>query len=292
MRMRQSLLLAVSCAWFGMSAPICAAAPAACAAIGEKAAPQPDELPGTVSMTYRYASGRALRLHVRPATAAGGAPHAAPAIVLFFGGGWLYGSIRQFDGQAQALAAAGITTILADYRVLCRDGTGPPAAMQDAAAAMRFVRVRATSLGIDPHRLAAGGGGAAGGQLALSTAFGPDPLARPNALVLFNPVVDLRMGGLARHFEHFPPSAVRAASPIMHASIAYPPMLIMHGTDDPLMPIGKVQDFCDAVAARGHACELLAYAGARHGFFNQTVASGRWFTATRDAMVAFLKRSL
>lgn len=291
MSMIRALLLAFSCVWFGMGARIGAAAPAACAAIGEKAAPQPDELPGTVSMTYRYASGRALRLHVRPAAAVGGGPHAAPAIVLFFGGGWLYGSIRQFDGQAQALAAAGITAILADYRVLCRDGTGPPAAMQDAVAAMRFVRIRATSLGIDPHRLAAGGG-SAGGQLALSTAFGPDPLARPDALVLFNPVVDLRAGGLAGHFDHFPPSAVRAASPIMHAGIPYPPMLIMHGTDDPLVPIRQVRDFCDAVATRGHACELLAYAGARHGFFNRTVASGRWFAETRDAMVAFLKRSL
>ena len=266
------------------------AGPRACIGIGDKAAPQPLRLPLYRPVPYRQVTGRALLLHVLPAR---GVPRRerTPAILLFFGGGWLYGSIRQFDEQAQALADRGITAILVDYRVLCRDGVGPQAGMEDAAAAMRFVRAHADEFSIDPHRIAAAGG-SAGGQLALSTVFDADAAVRPDALVLFNPVVDLADGDLAGHFANLSRSDIRSVSPVSHEAAAYPPMLIMHGVEDRLVPIGQVTAFCNAVSAYGHSCTLLAYPDAGHGFFNPGVAGGRWFAATLAAAQDFLSRRL
>ncbi|MGI4746287.1 MAG: alpha/beta hydrolase [Janthinobacterium lividum] len=266
------------------------AEPRACIGIGDKAAPQPVRLWGYRPVPYRKAAERALLLHVLPAK---NVPpgRKAPAILLFFGGGWLYGSIGQFDPQARALADLGITAILVDYRVLCRDGVDPRAGMGDAAAAMRFVRAHADELSIDPHRVAAGGG-SAGGQLALSTAFDTDPAVRPDALVLFNPVVDLADGDLAGHFATLSSSDIRSVSPVTHEAATYPPMLIMHGIDDRLVPIGQVEAFCNAVSAYGRSCTLLAYPDAGHGFFNPGVAGGRWFAATLAATENFLSGRL
>lgn len=266
------------------------AGPRACIGIGDKAAPQPLRLTLYRPVPYKRITGRTLLMHVLPAK--NGSPgRPAPAILLFFGGGWLYGSIRQFDLQARALSDIGITAILVDYRVLCRDDVDPRAGMEDAAAAMRFVRAHAAELSIDPHRIAAGGG-SAGGQLALSTAFDADPSVRPDALVLFNPVVDLADGGLAGHFASLPASGIRSASPVTHEAAVYPPMLIMHGIEDRLVPIRQVEAFCNAVSAHGSSCTLLAYPDAGHGFFNPGVAGGRWFAATLEAAEGFLNRRL
>src|SRR5690606_36825431 len=120
------------------------------------------------------------------------------AIVFFFGGAWTMGTVEQFVPQATHLAARGMVAIVADYRVFGRHGTSAFEAIADARSAIRWVRGHAQELGIDPDRIAAGGG-SAGGHLAASTALldGPDDpgddlrvSARPSALVLFNPAVD------------------------------------------------------------------------------------------------------
>lgn len=173
---RARAIIIAACLLFAAASNVLRSAqaePRACIGIGDKAASQPLRLAGFRPVLYERAAGRALLLHVLPArNAPPGRP--APAILLFFGGGWLHGSIHQFEPQAQALADRGMTAILVDYRVLCRDGVDPRAGMKDAAAAMRFVRAHADELSIDPRRIAAGGG-SAGGQLALSTAFDADP---------------------------------------------------------------------------------------------------------------------
>ncbi|MBN86612.1 MAG: hypothetical protein CL885_03730, partial [Dehalococcoidia bacterium] len=72
------------------------------------------------------------------------------------------------------------------------------ACIEDGKSAIRWVREHASELGIDPNRLAAGGG-SAGGHVAATTGVlkGLDNPAedasvssRPRALVLFNPVID------------------------------------------------------------------------------------------------------
>jgi len=122
-----------------------------------------------------------------------------PAIVFFFGGGWSAGSPTQFENQAKYLASRGMVAMAADYRVKTRHGVKANVCVADAKSAMRWVRANAAKLGIDPQRLAAGGG-SAGGHLAAAVALLPgldDPTddksvsCVPNALVLFNPALVL-----------------------------------------------------------------------------------------------------
>ena len=120
---------------------------------------------------YKTAGDVELRLHIfRPS---GNAPQAkSPAIVFFFGGGFLKGDPSQFYGQSHHLAERGMVAISAEYRVKSIHGTDSTTCVRDAKSAMRWVRSHAEELGIDPDRIAAGGG-SAGGFLAAATATIP-----------------------------------------------------------------------------------------------------------------------
>ena len=121
------------------------------------------------------------------------ASDARPAMVFFFGGGWVRGTPSHFEPQARRLTELGMVAVLADYRVLDRHGTRPAAAVEDAKSAIRWVRGHAAELGIDPARIGAAGG-SSGGHLAASTgtlpgldAPGEDTSISsvPDAMVLF-----------------------------------------------------------------------------------------------------------
>ncbi|MCP4046822.1 MAG: alpha/beta hydrolase, partial [Gammaproteobacteria bacterium] len=120
------------------------------------------------------------------------------AIVFFFGGGWNSGSPSQFYPHCSHLASRGMVCMSADYRVRDRNSTTPRESVMDGKSAVRWIRVNAGELGIDPDRIVAGGG-SAGGQVAAATGTtsgfeeeneDTDVSSRPNALVLFNPVFD------------------------------------------------------------------------------------------------------
>ena len=159
--------------------------------------PQPLHINGSTPFIYKTVGGADLRLHVF-SSARRTAGRKSPAVVYFFGGGWIFGDIRRFQSQATHLALRGLVTVLVDYRVQCRNGTTILDAVADAKSAMRWVRGHADELEVDPSRIAAVGS-SAGGQLAAATALVPgldDPAdekvdAKPNALVLYNPALDL-----------------------------------------------------------------------------------------------------
>lgn len=108
------------------------------------------------------------------------------------------GSPQQFYWHARQLADQGMVAISAEYRVNRRHKTPPFVCVEDAKSAVRYIRQHAEELGVDPNRVAAGGG-SAGGHLAVCTAVirgfdaedGPNRAsAVPNLVVAFNPVLD------------------------------------------------------------------------------------------------------
>lgn len=234
--------------------------------------------------TFVYAEGkRPLRIHVlQPAQGAG----THPAALFFFGGGWRLGQVSQFLGQAQALRDRGYVVALADYRVACRDGTSPLDAVADAAASYDWLLGRGGEFRIDRSRVVLAGG-SAGGQLALMTALRAPAGARPAALVLFNPAVDLT-GALARGATGLSDVQARAISPALLDTGALPPTIVFHGEDDRLVPIATVRSFC----AKAPDCRLVGYRGEGHGFFNRrTVVETLGvspYQATLNGMLGFL----
>ena len=245
--------------------------------------PQPLTIEGAITHVYTSVDGVQLRLHVFvPPNHS--ASTARSAIVFFFGGGWLQGSVEQFVPQARYLAQRGMIAGVADYRVRDRHGTSPFEAMTDAKSAIRWLRAHSAELGIDPDRIAAGGG-SAGGHLALSAAVfevfdaheeDQSISSKPNALLLFNPVVDTTYGIAKEIFG----ARNKEASPLHHLGSSLPPTVIFHGKADTDIPYADAEKFCAQARNRDLPCELFGYQGAPHGFFNPGNAHGKWYRET------------
>ena len=196
-----------------------------------------------------------------------------PALVLFFGGGWSHGTLLQFAPHCRYFATRGMVTIAAEYRVKNRHGTSPFECVADGKSAVRWVRSHAHDLGIDPDRIAVGGC-SAGGHVALCTALidGFEDKNEekaissvPDALVLFNPVVDATK--IRRNPDIWEGHA-EDISPVHHIGKNLPPAIIFHGTADTVVLFDGVERFCRLMKDSGNRCEIVPFEGMKHAFFN------------------------
>lgn len=241
-------------------------------------------------LTYKKVADKELKLWVlKPRDWKKDDQH--PAIVLFHGGGFVGGTPSQFNSQAEFLAARGMVCFLVQYRLIGRDKSEIPlVCVQDAKSAMRFVRSRATDFGIDPKRIAAGGG-SAGGHLSAFVGLveGQDDPAddlkvspKANALLLFNPVLDNGPEGwghdrLGEKYKDF--------SPAHNISADDPPAIVFLGTEDKLIPVKTIERFRDNMKKAGVNCEAHFYDAQPHGFFNREP----FRTQTIEQAAKFLK---
>ena len=197
------------------------------------------------------------------------------ALVAFHGGGWNTGDPQAFYWQANYLTRRGMVVICPRYRIKSLHGTSPIKSTRDAMQAMQFVRAHAEALGIDPDRIAAAGG-SAGGHLAAavatvegfeSTAPGLSGISpRPNALILFNPVLDTtRKGYGSRQIQ--PDSAV--ISPMDQMKGDQPPTLIFNGERDTTTTAERCLAYVEKMHQLGNRCELVIYPNAHHSFFHR-----------------------
>lgn len=243
----------------------------------------PPTMEGATVETYKEINGTALKLWIFQPTEKAPGGTKRPAIVFFFGGGWTNGSPAQFERQCRHLAERGMVAITADYRVASRQQVKAAACVADAKSCIRWVRKNANRFGIDPDRIAAGGG-SAGGHLAAATATLPgmdeagedtSVSAVPNALVLFNPALALApfpgldLKGFERQLnpERFG-CPLEAISPLHHIGEHMPPTLILHGRADNAVPFTTAEAFAAEMKKKGNRCELVGYEGQGHGFFN------------------------
>jgi len=227
------------------------------------------------SIIYKQAGDRELKLLIEK-PAGWKASDKRPAIVFFFGGGWVGGNPGQFQGQSEYFATRGMVGIRVEYRVIAKGDSGPPVVCcNDAKSAMRWVRAHATELGIDPQRIAASGG-SAGGHLAAFTSMveGVDDPAddltispRGNALVLFNPVFDNGPDGgwgtarIGNRYKEF--------SPAHNITADGPPAIVFLGAKDALISVAVLERFKANMTKAGVHCETRVYEGQPHGFFNK-----------------------
>jgi acetyl esterase len=212
-----------------------------------------------------------------------------PAIVFYHGGGWVGGSPNQFNAHSAYFASRGLVSIQVQYRLLAPKGKIPPVVcIQDARSAMRWVRKHANELGIDATRIAAAGG-SAGGHLAAHVGMveGTDDAAddlnispKPNAMILFNPVLDNGPGGFgaATIGERYP-----ALSPAHNVSRDDPPAILFLGSEDKLIPVATLEKFQGEMSRAGVRCELRVYDGQGHGFFNFKDGNRYYALTTREA---------
>ena len=194
-----------------------------------------------------------------------------PAILFFFGGGWTNGKPGQFFTQAEYLASRGLVAASAEYRIRSQHPVTPFDCVEDARSAMRYLRSHAAELGVDGERIV-GSGGSAGGHIAACTALCPGPDApgddlkvscRPQALVLFNPVLDLSeervMKGLKDKMK---------ISPMEYLDGKCPPIIAFYGLEDKNW-LAQGKRFIAKSRQLGNRIDVWFAEGQPHGFFNR-----------------------
>ena len=206
-----------------------------------------------------------------------------PVVVYVHGGGWQRGSRRDPPPLLDAdfydqIAAQGFAVAAIDYRL---SGEARfPAPLEDVRAAVDWVRDNATSHGLDAGRVFLWGD-SAGGHLALLAAMTGAKVA---GVVAWFPVTDLaglpsdvaaaggapdpgpdsREARLLGAPASSIPDLARQASPVTHANAAAPPILLMHGTVDDMVPAAQSIRLAEALGRAGAAVELELVPGATH----------------------------
>lgn len=203
-----------------------------------------------------------------------------PALVYYYGGGWVEGRINQFHSQAKHMAAAGMCLVLVQYRVKSREGTAPDSAVEDAFDAYSYIVERAASLNIDSERIAAGGN-SAGGHLAACVSLCDAPHGiqlkrRPALLLLLNPVLDLFTASAELEFTCGEMALIdtlerkglrKQLSPQQQSLHNAPPTYLLYGTEDPLRQQGEC--FLKEMQRLDRLVVYRTVKDQRHSFFNR-----------------------
>lgn len=238
-------------------------------------------------IVYRQVDGMRLVLDVYSPRAPSEAGAPRKSILYIHGGGWVVGTRRQSPFMMFELAAAGYVVFAIEYRHAPRFPL--PAAIVDCKAAVAWIRQHAAEYGATPEATVVGGsaGGHLASMVALSAndrAFQPgfeDEDTRVRAAVLFYGLYDFEsrvqedapqflrrfFEGVVfgKRFEHEPDVFVQAQT-TTHVSSAAPPVLIIHGQFDTLVPIDDSRLLyrrLRSVGARAHLCEVPL---AQHAF--------------------------
>lgn len=247
---------------------------------GEVSRPdRPDDVRVVADLVYRSSVGRRGRLDVY--LPEGAAPRGGrPALLAIHGGGWRGGGKADYGRSLVPLVRRGLVVVAVDYRLSRPGSPSWPENIDDVRAALRWVYDHAADFGIDRDRVAAIGS-SAGGHLALLLATSDRPAGRAapvRAVIDFYGPTDLRtlfdsgtgadrsVGMLLGGTPETAPERFKAASPLSGVRPGLPPVLIVHGDDDPLVPAGQSRALAESLERAGVPHRLITIAGARHGF--------------------------
>ncbi len=217
-----------------------------------------------------------------------------PAVVLIHGGAWLTGSRIQMRWYGKAFAENGYAALTISYRTM--PNYSFPAPLEDAKAAVRWLRQNAETYRIDPTKIAAMGT-SAGGHLALMLAmthpsddlegdqnpgvssavaaavslYGPSDLRGYDSAAAQAP---LGAGALwrpyLRSFLGTAPIGKKkpedAASPITYVGSDTPPILLVHGSKDVLVPIDETERLFKKLDEVGAHATMMRVDGYGHAF--------------------------
>jgi acetyl esterase/lipase len=216
---------------------------------------------------------------------------ARPLILWIHGGAWRGGSKDKCP--AVRFVAQGYAVASANYRL--SHHAAFPAQVEDCKAAVRWLRAHAKEYGLDPDRFGAWGSSAGGHLVALlGTTGGVGVFDRgPNLEVssrvqcvvdFFGPTDLARMAaqsGPESRMNHDAPDSPESlliggavpgnkdkaakASPITYVSRDDPPMLLVHGDADPLVPWQQSEELDAALRKSGVEATLHIVKGGGHG---------------------------
>jgi acetyl esterase/lipase len=237
------------------------------------------------NIEYARINGKSLRLDIyRPQNV----QKKLPVIVWLYGGGWEFGS--KFYCPIAFMATQQVAVVSINYRL---DGVAKfPAQIYDCKGAVRWLRANAEKYNLDADRIGIFGA-SAGGHLALLLATTPgNPKmegdvggnlnfsSRVQCVCAFYPPTDLNRLGSDPKTRHSPDGLVAKllggpvadnvekanfASPINYVTKNCPPVFLMHGGADTLVPPEQSEIFYEALKKTGVDVQLEIVPGKGHG---------------------------
>lgn len=222
-----------------------------------------------------------------------------PAVLYFPGGGFTSADHEKFLEMRYALARAGYVVAACEYRAVPNKF---PALLEDAKAAVRWMRAHASEFGVDADRIgllgdSAGGyvvqmSGATNGEKNWDVGDFKEVSSDVQAVVSIYGISDLTtigegIGNENVHasaavtealllngpaFKDFAgasvnadPQKAKAASPIGHVDGTEPPFLLMHGSGDKVVSPLQSKKMFEALQNKKVEAEYVLVRGAEHG---------------------------
>ena len=222
-----------------------------------------------------------------------------PAVLYFPGGGFTSADHEKFLEMRYALACAGYVVAACEYRAVPNKF---PALLEDAKAAVRWMRAHASEFGVDANRIgllgdSAGGyvvqmAGATNGEKNWDVGDFKEVSSDVQAVVSIYGISDLTtigegIGNENVHasaavtealllngpaFKDFAgasvnadPQKAKAASPSGHVDGTEPPFLLMHGSGDKVVSPLQSKKMFEALQNKKVEAEYVLVRGAEHG---------------------------
>ena len=231
-----------------------------------------------------------------------------PCVVVIHGGAWTLGNKSMHTNEIKYFAKQGYVSVSIGYR-LAPDHRFP-AQIEDVKCAIRYLRANCKKFNIDPDQIGAVGF-SAGAHLSMMLGTmnqedgfegkggWPDESSKVQAVVSYYgptqldandipkesvPLVSNFIGGSQKE----KPNAYRQASPLTYVSPEDAPMLLFHGTSDPIVPYSQAIKMVTAMTRHNIPGRVELLINADHG--------GNWgvekFERTKDATSAFFEKHL
>ncbi len=224
-----------------------------------------------------------------------------PVILIVHGGGWATGNKWTMDRHARQLTKRGFASVAINYRLA--PAFKFPAQLDDVRTAMAWISDHADEHHFDLERVGLFGYSAGGHLVSLAATLADEPWSTVKTTTAW-PKDDPRWkklpkikavcaGGPPTNFQAMPldntslayflggsrreiPHVYQAASPICFVSQSDPPLKIIHGEADGIVPFEGSQEFCQAADLCNGEVSLMALPRNGHllAFLNSKLTQG------------------
>ena len=225
-----------------------------------------------------------------------------PIIINIHGGGWNHGT-KETQGGFNTFFKAGFAVANVEYRLV--DVAKAPGAIEDIRTAMNYLIIHAKELNIDPKRIVLMGGSAGahlalmGGLLENDRRFDTYCIGKENmkaAAIISNYAPSDFIDKTDKFYTYksllnwmgdkVEDVKFRASiSPVSYISKTNPPVFIVHGNADPIVPYEQSVKLHKKLDDAGVYNEFITVDGGKHGGFDKEKKS-----ELSKAMMSFLKK--